>query len=81
MNIQATIPAGLAAVHNFILDHDETDLSHYLDDEEDIGIYSQGNDIWGSQGNGRISQAERTRTEVKRDLLAEEMWDSYQEFV
>ena len=30
MDTQARIPAGLGAVHNFIMDHDDEDIHHYL---------------------------------------------------
>jgi hypothetical protein len=38
MNVQAKIPPGLAAVHNFIMDNDNTDIYHYLDilDNQDV---------------------------------------------
>lgn len=32
MDIQACIPARLGAVHNFIMDHDKTDIQQYLHD-------------------------------------------------
>lgn len=55
INIQAKIPAGLAAVHNFILDHDETDLAHYLpDDTVDIRRDGYRDEDLGERGNGVI---------------------------
>lgn len=81
LDIQAAIPAGLVALHNFILDHDETDLSHYMDDDNNDAVeYDHMDDSQGSQGNGSIPQAERTRAEVQRDILAEAMWANYLEF-
>lgn len=80
MDVQAEIPAGLAAVHNFIMDHDETDLRHYLDDEEVLVNDYREEDL-GGQGTGVIQREERTRAEKERDLMADAMWNSYQEYL
>lgn len=74
MEIQAKIPAGLAAVHNFIMDYDNTDIYHYLEDLID----EEPN---GRLGNGAIRQEEREEASNLRDRIAEAMWESYQTFL
>jgi hypothetical protein len=74
MSIQARIPAGLAATHNFIMDHDDTDIEHYL---QDIDIHEP----FGDLGHGAIPRAESERASTLRDCIAMEMWTSYQQFL
>lgn len=80
MDIQAAIPAGLAAVHNFIIEHDNTDLSHYLDDDNPVvvGNPHRVQEDFGSQGNGSIPPVGWIRAEAQRGILVQAMWDSYQ---
>lgn len=67
MNIQARIPAGIAAVHNFILDHDP----FYFDDsEDDLEAENDPNpgqhyfhDDYGALATGLVTRAEKTRGE------------------
>jgi hypothetical protein len=57
MAVQAQIPPGLAAVHNFIGDHDDTDIEHYLELLEvncDLDPAS-----FGEPGHGAIGREER----------------------
>jgi hypothetical protein len=59
MAVQAQIPPGLAAVHNFIGDHDDTDIEHYLELLEvncDLDPAS-----FGEPGHGAIGREERER--------------------
>ncbi|KAF8059315.1 hypothetical protein FPV67DRAFT_1426464 [Lyophyllum atratum] len=79
MSVQAKIPPGLAAVHNFIMDHDETDIHHYLQ-ELDLDFGPQVAPL-GEPGQGAIPRAEKERAEVFRDAMATSMWDSYQQFL
>lgn len=76
MSTQARIPPGLAAVHNFILDHDETDIDHYLDDPDFLEAISTG-----ELGEGSIPRDESERAIVWRDEIATEMWNSYLQFI
>ena len=71
MSVQAQIPAGLAAVHNFIMEHDETDIHHYMDNElvdDDPGLGGVGN-----LGDGAIPPEERQQASVWRDEIATAM--------
>jgi hypothetical protein len=79
MNVQAKIPPGLAAVHNFIMDNDDTDIHHYLDilDNQDV---SEPVSV-GEPGQGAIEREERERATVLRDEIAMMMWDSYQQYL
>lgn len=80
MPIQAQIPVGLAAVHNFILEYDETDLESYLDMLADEG--TGGDDVEpGELGDGPIPRTEYNRAFARRDQIAEAMWQSYQAFL
>jgi hypothetical protein len=78
MPIQARIPVGLAAVHNFILAYDDTDLKNYLDSLPGGGT---GGEEVGELGDGPISRTEYNRASALRDQIAEEMWQSYQAFI
>lgn len=53
IDIQAQIPAGLAAVHNFIMDNDNTDIHHYLQQLDPIEQEPQPTNT-GGPGNGSI---------------------------
>lgn len=79
MSVQARIPAGLAAVHNFIIEHDETGINNYLD-EINSGVQSPDISM-GELGQGPIPQVEKERAEVFRDKIALAMWNSYQEYL
>jgi hypothetical protein len=76
MSIQATIPPGLAAVHNFIMDYDEEDLQHMLDGLEEVEGISVG-----EAGEGAIPPEERERASDLRDQIAIQMWNSYQQYL
>ncbi|KAF8073487.1 hypothetical protein FPV67DRAFT_1410500 [Lyophyllum atratum] len=75
MSVQ--IPPGLAAVRNFIMDHDETDLQNYLADL-DLDPHTASA---REPGQGSIPREEKDRAEVFWDHIARRMWDSYQQFL
>jgi hypothetical protein len=78
MDTQARIPAGLGAVHNFIMDHDDEDIHHYLDHlEPDESQAAPA----GEPGHGSIPRAERERADVLHDEIATQMWESYLQFL
>ncbi|CAA7270773.1 unnamed protein product [Cyclocybe aegerita] len=77
LSIQAKIPAGLGSVHNFIMDHNETDLEHYLDQEPT----PENNTSTGALGDGLISHVERARATALRDEIATQMRNDYQQFL
>jgi hypothetical protein len=78
MTVQARILPALAALHNFILQHDPTDLNDYIDvgfdpnpgwyTEHDLGVLSEG----------RTTRAEKRRADERRDRIAMDMWIDYQ---
>jgi hypothetical protein len=83
MTVQAKIPAGLAAVHNFIMDHDDTDIDHYLKilDKYGLSRATSEDTLFGEPGEGAIEREERERATTLRDEIATQMWDSYQQFL
>jgi hypothetical protein len=82
MSVQARIPAGLAAVHNFILDHDETDIHHYIHDlNQRVCEPSTAASASGELGQGPIPREEKERAETLRDQIASDMWESYQQYI
>lgn len=82
MKIQAKIPAGLAAVHNFIMDNDDTDLQHYLDLLDGVPLDKAPDPVqFGELGQGAIGREERERAAILRNRIATEMWESYQKYL
>lgn len=81
MGVQARIPPGLGAMHNFILDHDPTDIEDYMDDPDLIdpnpGAYGDP----GILAEGYVEREERERATAKRDDIAQKMWDQYQQYL
>ncbi len=80
MDIQARIPAALAAVHNFIVEYDWEDLKdfEYVIDENP-GMIQVNESGFGDLSNGPASRREKSRAAVKRDEIAQAMWNSYQQ--
>ncbi|KAJ7130979.1 hypothetical protein C8R46DRAFT_1015917 [Mycena filopes] len=86
MAAQAKIPSALIALHNFILEHDETDLERWIgnpdaldnlmgmrrDDEIDFGRLA---------ASLTTSAAEKRRAEGTRDRIADAMWHGYQQYL
>ena len=83
MDVQAQIPPGLAAVHNFILDQDDTDIQHYLEILNNLNISTDpfNSATFGKPGQGAIGRAERECASVLQDQMASQMWDSYQQYL
>lgn len=77
MAIQARIPPALCAVHNFIRIHDEDEINEFAPD-----IYDQNpGNFHGELAAGPPVRAEKERAEIKRDNIAQAMWESYQALV
>lgn len=72
MEIQAWIPPALAAIHNFIRDHDPDEIFEF---EEALDTQPG---LYGSLGTGPARQMEVARSTSKRDRIAQAMWTSYQ---
>lgn len=80
MDIQAQVPPGLAAVHNFIMQHDPEDHTHYINNTEDDWDPNPGvmhEDQYGLLSTRAVNQAEKTRATAHRDRIAQAMWDEY----
>ena len=72
---QAQIVPALAALHNFILIHDPSDISEdRLDTEPEPN--TDRDDTW-SRNQGAVSQEERTRAAERRERIALAMWEDY----
>jgi hypothetical protein len=81
MTVQAKVPPALATCHNFIMDHDLGDIDEYLEDNENDLDPNPGQPIeneLGTLADGAVTQAEKERATVKRDSIAQVMWDDYQ---
>ena len=77
LDVQSRVPAGLAAIHNFIRRHDPTDFNDYLDVHEDPQPGVPAN--LGDLATGIPRQAERNRSTARRAEIAGEMWAQYQQ--
>jgi hypothetical protein len=74
MDLQARLPAALAAIHNFIRDLDPADLNEFADVEDTQPGWHSGDLAGGIPPN-----AERQRANTRRDQIAEDMWQQYQQ--
>jgi hypothetical protein len=76
MTVQVRIPAALAAIHNFIMCYDpkEIPLSDDFEyDDPQPGLHVEG------LADGPAGPAQRERANARRDQIAADMWESYQE--
>ena len=72
MEIQAYIPPALGAVHNFIRVHDVDEILEFGDDARDL------DPGYGDLALGPAGAAEKARAKLRRDQIAQAMWESYQ---
>lgn len=82
MEVQAQIPPALVALHNFILEHDSTDIELYLQEDvvDNLPGFRRTEEIdfgWLSTAE-KTTRAERVHAEGTRDQIANEMWNDYQ---
>lgn len=78
LGIQAQIVPGLAAIHNFILKHDPFDLMEYdTAVDREPGVSREDLDL-GELSTGPADDVEKTRAELRRDAIAQAMWEDYQ---
>lgn len=80
MDVQARIPPALAAIHNFIREHDPDEIREFADVTFDPNPGFVNHDH-GTLANGRMTRADKERADVKRDEIAQGMWEQYQEFL
>jgi hypothetical protein len=73
MDLQARLPAALAAIHNFIRDHDPEELND-LSEAEDL----ERGFISGALADGQPGRAEREQANERRSEIASAMWIQYQ---
>ena len=81
MSIQAQVPPGLAATHNFIMDVDPLDIDNYLNGDEDDLDPNPGQpqeNEFGTLAAGAVTQTEKNRATLQRDDIAKAMWEDYQ---
>lgn len=83
MGLQARIPAALAALHNFILDRDNTQ-AHINKDVYDPspGEHLNPEELLQSQGttaDTRLTEEESGEGRQLQDSIAQAMWEQYQE--
>jgi hypothetical protein len=71
LEIQAQIPAASAAIHNFIRSHDSDD--NELQTANDNAIHDHSDDE-----GGPIFMPEE-EVDERRDQIAQEMWEDYQQ--
>lgn len=81
MAVQARIPSGLAAIHNFIMDSDPRDIDRYLtgnleDDLDPTPGLVVANEF-GTLASRSVSRVEKNRATFNRDRIAQAMWDDY----
>ena len=82
MTIQAKVPPTLAASHNFIMDHNPGDINEYLEDDENDLDANPGQPLkneFGTLATGAVTCAGKNRATIKRDSIAQAMWDNYQD--
>lgn len=78
MSIQARVPPAAAAIHNFILEHDPVELEDMIAEGiQDPNPGSMPTEDFGSLAGGPPSNAEKERAKIKRDIIAQAMWDNY----
>ena len=77
MAIQAHIPLALCTVHNFIHIHDANDIDDFLPDVQD----QNPGEFYGELAAGPAIHAEKERSEIKWDNIAQAMWESHQDLV
>ena len=76
MEVQAHIPPALCAIHNFIRIHDPHDIEEFADIEgHNVDVES------GALAEHAVTQEEKGRASAKRDAIASQMWDDYQELL
>jgi len=78
MEIQARIPPAMAAIHNFILDHDAQEKEEISETPDPNPGNLPAEQDFGTLARGPPNRAEKARAKEKRNQIAQEMWDSYQ---
>jgi len=74
MTIQALIPPALAALHNFIWQYDPEEIRVYDNEVFDPQMDYQ-------ESAGELVTDEMLRANERRDRMAGEMWEQYQDYL
>ena len=77
MDIQARLPIALCAIHNFVRRYDPDDFFDPELTEGDLPI--ELGDELGVLGDGPADAAERRQANHRRNNIAQEMWQDYQQ--
>ena len=77
MNIQARIPAALCALHNFVRKFEPDDF--YDPELGGINLFIDDDNWDGVLGDGPADTQERRQADARRDTIAREMWQDYQD--
>jgi hypothetical protein len=78
LNIQAQIPAALCAIHNFIRTHDHDEGSILAERD----LHNQDNAVFEAAGDLDLEEPEQgTTMSARRDQIAQEMWEDYQQIL
>jgi hypothetical protein len=79
MDVQACLPAALAALHNFIRDADPSEINEFVaefNEEPDLQPGEQPST--GELADGIPRAAERRRADARQREIADAMWGDYQ---
>lgn len=80
LQIQTHIPPALCALHNFIRRHDPSDINDFPDATDNPADRADGSGI-GELATSAVSARERASAGNKRDQIAQDMWNSYQQIL
>jgi hypothetical protein len=80
MDVQARLPAALAALHNFIRGADPSEINEFVDefDEETPDSQPGGQPSTGELADGLPRAAEKRRADARQRAIANAMWEDYQ---
>ena len=81
MQIQAQIPAALAALHNFIWQYDPKEICMFKDNQPFDFLMCAHLESAGELGRGQVRLDERTQANERHDRIAAAMWEQYQCYI
>jgi ATP:corrinoid adenosyltransferase len=79
MDVQARLPPALSGIHNFIREYDPDEISDFIRETQFDDFQLGGRNGELAQGPPTIAARERAR--VRRDAIAQEMWEQYQQVI
>ena len=77
MKHQVRIPPALCSIHNFIRLHDPTEFEDFHNIQEDPDPVHLTGDLAETIPNAQ----ERARANQRRDYIAEQMWNDYEQYM